>query len=54
MTKIVIGFLMMILGVGMIFYDGMSREVWDIDVGLWTFFGISIGFFGYMLWDDKF
>ena len=52
--KIIIGLTMMLLGVGMIFYDGMSREVWDIDVGLWTFYGISIGFFVYMLWDDKF
>ena len=54
MTKLVIGFLMMILGVGCIFYDSMSREIFDMDIGLWTFFGISIGFFVYMLWDDRF
>ena len=53
MTKLVIGFLMMILGVGCIFYDSMSREIFDMDIGLWTFFGISIGFFCYGMIDFR-
>ena len=52
--KVLAGLGCMFLGVCMVFYDGYTRPPFDFDVGMITFLGIVIGFFGYILFTERF